>query len=118
MARLQLIQIHLLVCIGIDCMQVHFVFARDQRQGLLQVLAQLIRSSGATWITAGYGNTAAQLLVFKQKTADIVALPAVEGNLNLRELFQYLIHIDTVGGVQLLRFVIAVNDALIHDGSS
>ncbi|MNI16103.1 hypothetical protein D3C73_694280 [compost metagenome] len=95
-ARLQFIQIYFFFCVGIDGVQVHLVLARDERQCLLQVLAQLIRRSGTAGIAAGYGDTAAQLLVFKQKTADIVPLPAVEGNLNLCELLQHLIHVDAV----------------------
>ncbi|MNC52907.1 hypothetical protein D3C75_1022790 [compost metagenome] len=77
-------------------MQIHLVFAWNQRQSRLQILTQVIRCTGVTRVTAGYRNASAQFLVFKKKPFDVIALPAVQGNFDLCELRKHFIHIDSM----------------------
>ena len=64
--------------LGVAGVQIQAVRAGNERQGLVQVAAQLVGRAGLAGIIAGDGQAAAQLLADCLKPADVVALPAVQ----------------------------------------
>ena len=79
--------------------QVQAVAAGDQRQGLVQVRAEFNRGPGFAEVVAGDGHAAAQLRAGALETADIVALPAMEGEGDSGELLEGAVGVDAQGGV-------------------
>ena len=86
--------------------QVHTVLAGNERERELEVLLQLLGRAGLARIVAGRLN-AARGATRSLEPADVVALPAMEGNGDLVEILQDLFRVNADLGILLLRFVVA-----------
>jgi len=53
---------------------------RDQGKGFLEITPQFLRGSRFAWVIAGNGQTVSERLAGVFEAADIIALPAVDGN--------------------------------------
>jgi len=94
MFRLDFIAIHFFAAeFAVEGVKVQAVLAGDQRVGLLQVGAQLLGRAGFAGIIAGGNEAAGQHTAGMFKTADVVALPAVEGDRYLGQDFQGAVNI-------------------------
>ena len=79
------------------------MLAWNEREGFIQVLAQFIKRARLAGVVAGGLNAAtAKCPAFLLKSADVVALPAVQRDGNRFESFQGRFSIDAPRGVDLL----------------
>jgi len=99
-------------------MQVETVRARHKRDRLLEVLPQFLRRPRLARIIAGDGQSPAQLLPGPLETADVVTLPAMDGNRDSAKLFDSSLSIHAQFGIpfsgQFVRFFDVLG--LAHNG--
>ena len=115
MFRLDTVALHRLVGIQIDRMKIKALFAGDQSKRLVEITAQLLRRPGASGIVSGGQDPAGSSARVGFESADVVALPAMEGNRNLRKLFQRRIRIDADSCVVLFcKLIVPFNVLLCH----
>ena len=95
------IAIHLAAAeVGITGVQVEAVLAGDQRQRLLEVSAQFVDRPGFPGVVASGLNAAAgEHCIWFFKTADVVSLPAVQGDRRSGERGEHGLGIDAEGGI-------------------
>ena len=80
-AGVDLIAVHLFAAeFAVASVEVQAMFARDEREGLLQVGAQFIRRPRLAGVIAGGDESAAQRPADIFKAADVIALPAMDRN--------------------------------------
>ena len=89
----------LAVHLGVTGVQVEAMAAGSQRHGLLEVRAQFARRAGFAGIIAGDGEAAADRAAGVFEAADVIALPAVDGNGNAAQDLARLVGVDAEGGV-------------------
>ena len=107
------VAVHLLAAhLGIAGMQVEAVAAGNDRKGLLEVAAQLVGRAGLAGVIAGDGEAAAQLLAGVLEAADVVALPAMDGDRDARQLFEGFIGVHAQGGIAFFGKLIGLFDLL------
>ena len=100
----QLIPIHptaiLLVEDGIAGVEIHLHLTGDQGDHLVDIGHQFFVCTGPAGIVTGGLDTAGEGLVgIGVKTANIITLPAMQGNRNLLQLFHCGIGVDTQGSI-------------------
>lgn len=66
--------------LAVKRVQIQPVFPRNQRQRLVQIRAEFVRGAGFAGIIPRDRDTAAEALAGVFEAADVVALPAVQGN--------------------------------------
>ncbi len=104
MLRGKLIAVHALATgFGVKGVQVHSVFAGNQKKGLLQISPQLVRCSRLAWIIAGDRQAAAEFSAGVLESAHVISLPAMERDGDSGELFQCLVGVHALLGVAFLR---------------
>ena len=95
-----LVAVHLFAAeFGVAGVQVEAVSAGNEGKGLLQIGAQLVRRAGLAGIIAGGDQPAAQRRAEIFKPADVIALPAMEGNGNARQRLQGVVNVHADGGI-------------------
>ncbi len=95
----QLVPVHLAaVHLGVAGMQVEPVRPGQHRERLLKVRPQFGRRARFAGVIAGDGQPTAQRLAGILEAADIVALPAMDGNRYAAKLFKGFIGIHPQGG--------------------
>ena len=86
------------------------MLAGDERKRLVEVGAKFIGRAGFAWIVSGHRNAAAESFAGVFKTADIITLPAVEGNRDGGELGHGRIGIDAEVGILGLGEFVGLGD--------
>ena len=95
MFRLQVIPFHLPTAgFRVTGMQIQPMLSWNERQRGLQVSAKFIGGARLSRISAGHREPAADVDAGILKSADIVTLPAMQRNRNLRKLLHRRMHID------------------------
>ena len=79
-------------------------------QRLFKVRPQLVRCAGFAGVVAGDGQPAAQLLAGVLEPADIIALPAMDGNRNAAKLLEGFVGVHAQGGIAFLGEAIGLFD--------
>ena len=104
MRRLQIVALHATAAgFGVAGVQVQPMSSGNQRQSFVQVRTQFVGRAGLAQVVAGHGQAPAQFLAALLETADIVALPAVQGNRYAGQHTQGRVHIHAELGVVLTR---------------
>ena len=103
------------VGIEVDRVEVEAFFAGDEGEGLVEVVAEFLRGAGASGIVARGENSARSAAGVRFESADVVALPAVEGNRNVRKLFQRGVGIDAEGSVVVFGELVIAFNVFCHD---
>ena len=86
--------------IGVAGMEIESMFARNEREGLVEIGAKLSDRTGFAGVVAGGLNSPTRETgVGFFKSADIVALPAMEGDRNGFEVLEGLLGINSEIGV-------------------
>jgi len=88
------------------------VAARDDRKRFLEVAPQFIGGARLAGVVAGDGQPAAQFLAGVLEAADIIPLPAVDRNGDLRQLFQGFVRIHTHLGIPFFGELVGLFDVL------
>ena len=102
MARLDRVALHLFVGFEVDGVQVQAVRAGQQAVDHVQVAAQLVGVARLAGVVAGGGDPAGQFAAGVLEPADIIALPAVQGDGNFCELPHGGLGIHTQGRIAFL----------------
>lgn len=90
--------------LGVAGMQVQAMLPGNEREHLLDIAAKFIGRAGLAGIVAGDGQAAAEFLSHVLKAANVVPLPTVQRNGNIRQLRHRLFGIHTQFGIaDLLR---------------
>lgn len=79
------------------------MFAGDERQRLLGVGAEFLRSASLAGVIAGGNESAAERPAEIFKAAHVVALPAMEGHGDFLQVFQRAIHVHADFSVTFFR---------------
>ena len=95
----------LAVQLGVAGVQVQLFLSGNHRNGLQEILAQLFAVARAARIVAGGLNAAGRAAAFALAAHNVVALPAVHGDGELRRLLHRLFHVDALFGIYVLRVV-------------
>lgn len=102
MFRLDFVAIHFFTAeLAIEGVEVEAMFAGDEGKRLVEVRAEFIGSAGFAWIVACHRDPAAESFGGGFKSADVVALPAVEGNRDGCEFLHRRISVHAHIGVAL-----------------
>jgi hypothetical protein len=75
------------------------MFAGDEREGLGEIISQFVGRASFAGIIAGDSETAAKGGVGIFEAADVITLPAMEGDRNARQLGEGFANIDAMAGV-------------------
>ena len=86
--------------------------AGNDGKGLFEVRPQFIRCAGLAGVVAGDGQSAAQLLAGVLEAADIVALPAMDGNWDAGKLLECFVGVHAQGGIAFFGEAIGLFDLL------
>ena len=100
--RLQRVAIDFLSAgLGVRRVQIQPMRPRDQRKRLVQIGPKLVSASRLTRIAPGDSEPATERLPGVFEPANVVALPAVDGDGNRRELFDRRVHVNAKRRVAL-----------------
>ncbi len=88
---------------SVERVQVEAMRAGNQRQGLGRVAPELVGRARLAGIVARRGNPSAELTIRVFETRDIVSLPAMERDGDVRELPERSLGVDAEVGVVLFR---------------
>ena len=80
-------------------MEVEAVAAGQDGKGLFEVRPQFIRRTSLAGVIAGDRQPAAEFLPGVLETADIVTLPAVDGNRDAGKLLECIVGVHTQGRI-------------------
>ena len=91
----------------VERVQVQSVFAWHEGKNFFEVRAQLARRAGASGVIARDGQAAARIAGRRGlESANVIALPAVDGDRGVSEDLKGLCRIDTHGGIRLARQIV------------
>ena len=99
--------------IQINGMEIQTFCAGDQTESEIQVGAEFFHIAGASGIISSGKNPAGSAAGILFKSVDVIPLPAMQGNRNLRQCGQCFIRIYAHFGITCLRRLIAFFD-LFH----
>src|SRR5262245_52797600 len=87
--------------IAVEGVEVESMAAGDERECLIEVIAQFVGVACAAGVIAGDGESTADFVAGVFEAADIIALPALERDGDGGEAAQGAVNIDSRGGVTL-----------------
>ena len=91
-------------------MEIETVAAGHDRKRLLKVRPQFVRCAGFAGIIAGDGQSAAERLAGVLEAADIIPLPAMDGNRDAAKLSEGFVGVHAQGGVAFFGEAISLFD--------
>ena len=97
--------------LGVAGMEIQAMASGNDGDGLLEIGAQFRGGGGLAGIISRDGEAAAEFLSGIFKSADVVALPAMDGNRDAGELFEGLVGVDAEFGVALAGEMIGLRDS-------
>ena len=110
----ELVAIHLPPAhLGVAGMEVEAVAAGNGRKGLLEVRPQFVRRAGFAGVVTGNGQSAAKLLPGVLEAADIIPLPAMNGDGDVGKLLECFSGVHPQGGIAFFGEAVGLFDLSI-----
>ena len=107
----QLVAVHLAAAhLGVAGVEVEAVAAGNERERLLEVRPQFVGRAGLAGVIAGDGQAAAERLAGVLEAADVIALPAMDGNRDAGKLLEGFVGVHAQGGIAFFGEAIGLFD--------
>ena len=119
MLRLDFVPIYFLPAeLAVERVQVQTMFARNQRECLIEIGAEFVGRAGFAGIISGGNNAARKRAAEILKAAHVIALPAMQRDRNFGELLEDGVGVDAERGVAFARELVSGGNLFVVHSNS